>query len=467
MPATAIDQDASPEEFEKRAELLEKNEDEQIARGAVLVPSRLDHQGDFLRQGTIAQLRDNWSERVDNGDAHPGVMHAIFPEEQMKLVEDRQLQQRETIGSKELPAGTWIQAWKYTDDQLWQLVDDGVLGGFSIGGRAKGRLYEPGEMPDDVSIPDPVQADLDEAGMERDDIMVREITDGRIYETSTVDRPAVPDATHAETKTHLSKASPALTENIVAARMYLEERGHSADDAKRLARFLQEHKQADESGWLGRAKSWLGQGHGDDGQATAPAASETKDGRTLSAANVASAKAVHDAALDLLSRSDIEHGRRRFTDDDTDGFEIGAYGRDTESSAGGPSDADADTKAPTESDAATDSDTETTDMSDAIEETLEEITERLDTIEAQLDDDSGEEAADEEKTADEPEPDDDAPATDEKVDELADVVEQQADLLEQMATAQGVSQQADTGTEASEGKEATWDESPFMTGGEN
>lgn len=277
MSSTVHSGDASPEDldFEKRVEVVEKDDTEQIARGAVLVPDRLDHQGDFMRADTISDLRDSFTERVENGDAYPGVMHAVFPDDDLELVEDRQLEEDETIGGKDLPAGTWVQAWKYQNDQLWELVDDGVLGGFSIGGTAKGVIYEPGAMPDDVSIPDPVQAELEEVDLSREDIRVREITEGRIMETSTVDHPAVPDAVHAERKA-LAKAAPALTENVVAARLYLEARGHEPDEARRLAEYLAENKASDGGGIVERTKSFFGFGGGD---ATAQPSDERAESR--------------------------------------------------------------------------------------------------------------------------------------------------------------------------------------------
>lgn len=447
-------------EFDKRVEYHEKDDDERIARGAVLVPSRVDHQGDFLRSDTIGDLRANWTERVAEGDATPGVMHAVFPREEMELVEDRQLDAPETIGGKTLPAGTWVQGWQYTDDDLWQLVSEGTLSGFSIGGTATGRIYEDGP-PADVSIPEPVEAELDEADIDPDDVVVREITDGRILETSTVDAPAVPDAVHAETKA-LAKAAPALTENVVAARLYLEARGHDADDARRLAEYLNERKTADAGGLIHRAKSLFGGGRGGEVQATATA-DAAKAGRTLSAANVESAKAVHDAALDLLGRSDVDHGRMRFSDDSGDTFQIADYGRDGQESAQG------DATTPAESGVESDADTD--DMNEELQDTLDKLVGRVDDIESKLSDSESDDADTEEtetKT-------DDEPADDEKVDELADAVEQladsqakQAELIEEMANAQGVSQQADTGKSADgNGTNKTWGEnSPFAPGGD-
>lgn len=397
-------------QFEKRVELLEKNDDEQIARGAVLVPDRLDHQGDFLRADTIADLRDSFAERVDEGDAYPGVMHSVFPRDDLELVEDRQLESAETIGGKELPAGTWLQGWKYADDTLWTLVDDGVLGGFSIGGTAKGVIYEPGAMPDDVEIPDPVQAELDELDLDRDDIRVREITEGRIMETSTVDRPAVPDAVHAETKA-LAKAAPALTENVVAARLYLEARGHEPDDARRLAEYLNDSKSR--KGLFGRLRDkWLPGGSG---------RSQTAE----------------TSAVD--PRGEAQHSDER-----------------------------------AESRVGSEKDTSVLEHmnEDELNEKLEALDSRLDDIDEKLSEDAADDGSDagQEKKTDNGSGD--GPSTEEKVDQLAEAtttvaeqIERVAEQVDQMASAQGVSQQADTGRGAGNTEDKVWGEnSPFGGG---
>ncbi|MFD1515658.1 XkdF-like putative serine protease domain-containing protein [Halomarina rubra] len=439
--------DASPEgEFSKDVPFEKLDDEERIARGAVMVPNELDHQGDFVRPETIASLRENFSERVESGDALPGVMHAVFPDEGIELADEYQVDEAVTLGDEEYPEGTWIAAWKFTDDDLWALVRDGVLGGNSIGGTAKGVIHEPGTLPDDVAIPDAVQSALDEAGLSREDIVAREITAGRILEVSNVDYPAVPRATHEEhsASISLSKAQPALTDNIVAARLALEARGHSEEDARRLAEYLQTHKAAKRS-LVQRAKDWAGLGGGDDGTGQ----STTKDGRTLSQANVTSAKAVHDATLDMLDRSDVDHGRTRFSDDPNDAFDIAAYGTDSDERAeprtGGSSSSEAS-------------------MNDELETRFNDLDERIERIEAAVTGDGDGEAEQTEKTTD----GGDEPSDVEKaIERLASNQQQMAENIEQMASAQGVSQQADQGTTNGEQTGKTWDKSPFAPRGGN
>lgn len=415
--------------FERRAAFEKVDDDEQIAHGAVLVPDRLDHQGDFVRADTIADLREEFTARVEAGDALPGVMHAVFPDH-VELVEDRQLEEAEAIGEKVLPAGTWVQAWKYTDESLWQLVKDGVLSGNSIGGTAKGRVYDPGTLPEDVEIPEPVQQQLDDYGLSREEIMAREITEGRILEVSAVDYPAVPDATHEEHKS-LDKAAAALTDNVVQARLYLEARGHDEDEARRLAEYLQEHKAGGKDSLIARAKKRLGLGNG-RGHRTSE--STEKEGRTLSAANVARAKASIDANLAMLEDAGVATGaRQRFSDDPSDDFDMGEFERAQ------TSDERAESRA-----GAGDS---TSDMTDKqLSETLESLDKRLESIESKLDADDGSEdgASGEQKDG---EADGDEPSElEQAVVRLAENQAQMSETIEQMADAQGASQQADPGS---------------------
>lgn len=390
--------------FSKRFEFEKADDDKQIAYGAVLVPNRLDHQGDFLRPKTIASLREDFEERVEEGDAYGGVMHTVFPDDDVELVDDRQLDEPETLGEKELPAGTWVQGWKFTDDDLWQLVKDGVLGGNSIGGTAKGRRYDPGAMPDDVEIPDAVQAELDEAGLSRDDIMVREITDGRIMEVSSVDYPAVPDATHEEHKSlATAKAASALTENVVAARLYLESRGHDPDDARRLAEYLNDQKS--QKGLFGRLREkWLPGGN------SSSAASKNSDRGTQHSDERAESRSDSDDFLTNMDADELNEkldgidSRLDEIDEKISDSEDGSEGEEKNGDGGGDGGDDPSTE-------------EKLDMlADATQSTVE------------------------------------------RVDEIAEQVERMAD-------AQGVSQQADQGSTGDGGEEKVWgDSSPF--GGE-
>ncbi len=128
-------------------------------------------------------------------------MHAVWPSDWMTLERNEVLEEAETIGGDEVDVGAWIQTWQYNDDELWSLVEDGVLDGHSIGADAVDWDYngeDPEDLPDDVTVPDEV--DVDE---------YFELEDGIVREVSAVDIPAVPDARILAT----SKARAATAQN--------------------------------------------------------------------------------------------------------------------------------------------------------------------------------------------------------------------------------------------------------------
>lgn len=452
------DKTRESERFERSVEFKATDSDEQIATGAVLVPDELDHQFDYFRGDTIRDLAENYEERFESGDVYGGVMHSVFPDGAIDLVENRVLEEAETIGGEEYPPDTWVQSYKFTDDELWGLVEDGILGGNSIGGTAKGVVTVP--IPEDVRVPEAV---ADGVPDDRDVSYLpgRKITEGRVLEVSAVDMPAVPRATHAEHKASgMHKGHPALTDSIVQARLYLEHRGHDPEDAKRLAEYLQSEKSREPSGWLERAKRFFtsGDGGGDDFDAVAmqQKTDHFEKGATLSEENVRRGMAIHDIALDLLE-TEIDTGRQSFATDDS--FEFGgvAYvpAADTGDSGDGAGSLFSASKArasngdePAESGRGADADLTELMNSDEFEDVLkdiqttqDELNERMDTLESDDDDPEADEKSD---------PDADSETEPDRVDELAGQVEELAEatkqtneLVTRMADARGVSQQAD------------------------
>lgn len=218
------------EQISKRVDYIAKDADAQTATGVVMVPNTVDHQGDWERPETIQAFAEQFDAFVDAGEAGGGVMHAVWPSEWMDLERNDVLDEAETIGGQETPAGAWVQTWQYNDDELWGLVEDDILGGHSIGADAVEWDYngdDPDDLPDDVSVPDEV--DVDEFW---------ELEDGIVREVSAVDIPAVPDAQILET----SKARAATVRKRVADHLgnrdaFMEEmleRGHSESAAERV-----------------------------------------------------------------------------------------------------------------------------------------------------------------------------------------------------------------------------------------
>jgi len=157
-------------------------------------------------------------------------MHAVDGGDKLSLVENRILESAETIGSTEFPAGSWVPAIKAHDDDLWQLLEDDVFSGFSVGGEiidATEMAVE--DVPADVHIPDGYDADT-----------VTRIDAARIDEFSPVDEPAVPMA-RVEVLKGMDKNSAELAdpERCHAA---LVARGHDEETARRICDVM--HKDA-------------------------------------------------------------------------------------------------------------------------------------------------------------------------------------------------------------------------------
>lgn len=322
----------------KRVQFTAKDANEQIATGIVMVPNKVDLQGDFVRPDTIQNFAEQFEALEDVGDAGGGVMHAVWPDEHISLTENATLVESEVIGGEEAPAGAWIQDWKFHDSELWGLVEDDVLSGYSIGAADVewSASMSQDEMPDDVDVAEDYP----------DDEPVWELRSGIMREVSTVDIPAVPDAQILDTK---SDAIKQLARHLGNHDAFLEEavqRGHSEDEAERLWEYLNRAIEVDGAGTPGKtsiferaSKAFLSAltGSDDDESAKSSEALDAeKEGRTLSQATRTRLMAAHDAVEDALE-ADLEFDTNRFTDNDSVDFDIADYGKEapTEHAPGG------------------------------------------------------------------------------------------------------------------------------------
>ena len=216
--------------FHKTAEYTAKDETRQVALGGLWVPDRVDTQGDYIRAGPLRDAAEDYMRRLQRGEAGQNIMHAVDGGDKLSLVENRILESADTVGGTEFPAGSWVPGVKAHDDELWQLLEDNVFSGFSVGGEiidATEMAVE--DVPDDVHIPDGYDADT-----------VTRIDEARIDEFSPVDEPAVPMA-RVEVLKDMGKNSAELAdpETCHAA---LVARGHDEETAARICDVM--HKDA-------------------------------------------------------------------------------------------------------------------------------------------------------------------------------------------------------------------------------
>ena len=216
--------------FHKTAEYTAKDETRQVALGGLWVPDRVDTQGDYIRSGPLRDAAEDYMRRLQRGEAGQHIMHAVDGGDKLSLVENRILDAAAAVGDTEFPAGSWVPGVKAHDDDLWQLFEDGVFSGFSIGGEIlESTEMAVGDVPEDVHIPDGYDAPT-----------VTRIDTARIDEFSPVDEPAVPMA-RVEVLKGMAKNSAELAdpETCHAA---LVARGHDEETASRICEVM--HKDA-------------------------------------------------------------------------------------------------------------------------------------------------------------------------------------------------------------------------------
>ncbi len=359
--------------FRKDVEYVTKDDDEQIAAGVVMVPDKVDLQNDFAREETIRGFAEQFEAFVEAGEAGGGVMHAVFPDGWMDLERNEVLDEATEIGGTEAPAGAWVQEWRIENDDLWELIDDGILGGYSIGAVQvdwDGPYEQDADEVDDVAVPEQIDAEA----------LVWELVDGLIREVSAVDIPAVPDAQILETKADAEKR---LGDHLGDQDAFIEEalqRGHSEDEAERLWDVLSAATEVDGSGdpgekglfqRIGKAAVDTFLGSDDpDGVAETPESDPRKEGaekegRTLSRQNEDDLKAVIDAATSIFRDAGKDPDITRFTDREDDDFDLSEH--TAREFAGPEEDEDGETDvSPMNTDPGGDTpdDTDTTDMTD-------------------------------------------------------------------------------------------------------
>ncbi|WP_435346021.1 XkdF-like putative serine protease domain-containing protein [Haloarchaeobius sp. HRN-SO-5] len=315
---------AGGEQFRKDVSFVTKEDDaEQVAAGIVMVPDKADLQNDFAREETIRGFASQFEAFVEAGEAGGGIMHAVFPDDWMTLERNEVLTESEEIGGNTVDAGAWVQEWRITNADLWSLIDDEILAGYSIGAIQVdwNGPFEQDEV-DNVAIPDALG----------EDELVWELTDGIIREVSAVDIPAVPDAQILDTKADAEKR---LSDYLGDQDGFIEEalqRGHSEAEAERLWDVLNEAVAVDGAGEPGKqsmfaraGKAFLSALSGSDDTTASDEdqdAATVKEGRTLSTANRDSLFATIDASLDILQNAGVDHGMTRFTDRGSVDFDL-------------------------------------------------------------------------------------------------------------------------------------------------
>ena len=139
---------AAEEAFALSAPLIKglDPDDERYVLGVVLVPEEVDAQGDIYSADEVRQAAHRFMEEFGS----LGVMHRVRANKQIKALESFLAPGDFELGDTSIKKGTWLLAVRVLSDELWGLIQEGQLTGFSIGGSAR-RTPEP-QRPDQEAV---------------------------------------------------------------------------------------------------------------------------------------------------------------------------------------------------------------------------------------------------------------------------------------------------------------------------
>lgn len=117
--------------------LCKVDDEERIVTGIVLEPNTVDAQGDIVSPDTIKEAAYSFLKRY-NKKTQLGVMHKMFGDLGISLVESWIAKSDHTMNDKHIKKGSWLMSIRIDDNEkLWEKCKRGEITGFSIGGTAK------------------------------------------------------------------------------------------------------------------------------------------------------------------------------------------------------------------------------------------------------------------------------------------------------------------------------------------
>lgn len=104
--------------------------EERVALGPVLIPDTVDLQNDAITAEEIEKAADHFMEFYRNR----GLQHSDLVNDKVSILQSYCAPCEFSIGERVVKKGTWLMKVRYHDEEIWQLVKNGKIKGFSIGG---------------------------------------------------------------------------------------------------------------------------------------------------------------------------------------------------------------------------------------------------------------------------------------------------------------------------------------------
>jgi hypothetical protein len=116
--------------------LVKSNIKEHTITGVVLQPEVIDAQGDIIGADVIRKAAHNFLKKY-NKATKLGLQHKVFKDTGFELCESYLAPQDVVINGTSIKEGAWIVTVFVGNKKAWDMVENGKLTGFSIGGKAK------------------------------------------------------------------------------------------------------------------------------------------------------------------------------------------------------------------------------------------------------------------------------------------------------------------------------------------
>ena len=120
--------------------ITKTNDEKRIVVGVVLEPETVDAQGDIIPRDVIEKAAHQFLSGYNVRNTL-GFVHKVF-KKNFDPLESYVVPQDMTIGSQAVKAGSWVMSVKVLNKDIWQLVKDGQIKEFSIGGKAKSQQLD-------------------------------------------------------------------------------------------------------------------------------------------------------------------------------------------------------------------------------------------------------------------------------------------------------------------------------------
>ena len=136
VPDTLTDDSKSVHDIAITLPIHKVDDDQRLITGIVLEPEEIDAQNDIISVNEIQDAAFRFLSKY-NKDTKLGLMHKIFENIGVVLVESWIAKEDDTVNKKPVKKGSWLMTVKVLEDGLWKKVKDGSITGFSIGGVAR------------------------------------------------------------------------------------------------------------------------------------------------------------------------------------------------------------------------------------------------------------------------------------------------------------------------------------------